>query len=75
MIVRETTTGQFEPGEGLGPIGAILVAETIIGLIELDHESWLGEDRNWTPDSHENGLGLETVGSILTYAGKVPCIL
>ncbi len=74
VIGRETTAGQFDPGEGLGPIGATLVAETIIGLIELDPDSWLGNNRNWTPDAHENGLGLKTVGSILTYAGKVPCI-
>lgn len=38
------------PGEGLGPVGATIVAETIIGLLELDHASFLGSNRDWTPD-------------------------
>ena len=37
------------PGEGLGPVGAIIVAEVIIGLLELDADSYLGNDRDWNP--------------------------
>ena len=56
------------------PVGATIVAETLVGLIELDEASWLGEDRNWTPDSGESGLGISTVGGLLTYAGTVPAV-
>ena len=49
LIGRETSAQSFDPGEGLGPVGATIVAETLIGLIELDEASWLGENRNWTP--------------------------
>ena len=49
VIGRETSAQSFDPGEGLGPVGATIVAETLIGLIELDEASWLGENRNWTP--------------------------
>ena len=74
VVGRETSPQSFDPGEGLGPVGATIVAETMIGLIELDEESWLGQNRNWTPDRGENGLGLTTVGKLLTYAGPVPAL-
>ena len=61
VIGRETTRGQFDPGEGLGPVGARIVAEVIIGLLELDRTSYLGEDRNWFPNPN-----YDTVGKILT---------
>lgn len=63
-IGRETSPGQFDKGEGLGPVGARIVAETIHGLISLDPRSFLAQQPNWSPD---DGLGLSTVGEILTY--------
>lgn len=39
-----------DPGEGLGPIGGRIVGETILGLIELDHESFMNQNRNWVPN-------------------------
>lgn len=74
MVGKETSPGQFEVSEGLGPVGATLVAETLIGLIELDHDSWLGQNRNWTPHTANGGLGMTTVGELLTYPGPVPCL-
>ncbi|WBY16116.1 hypothetical protein PF049_11000 [Erythrobacteraceae bacterium WH01K] len=56
-IGRERTNGGFEKGEGLGPVGARIVAETIIGLLELDDHSFLGTNRNWTPRSAWDSLG------------------
>ncbi|MGR5519993.1 peroxidase family protein [Vibrio sp. PNB22_4_2] len=63
-IGRETSTGNFDGGEGLGPVGARIVAETIIGLMELDSRSFLASNRNWDP---EEGVGVKTLGEILTY--------
>ena len=38
-----------KPGEGLGTVGATIVAETLIGLIELDSMSFLNKNRSWSP--------------------------
>jgi hypothetical protein len=63
-IGRETNPGEFEPGEGLGPVGARIVAETMIGLIELDSRSYLAKNRNWSP---AQGVGVDSLGEMLTY--------
>ncbi len=67
-IGRESSPGYFEPGEGPGPVGARIVAETLIGLIELDERSYLAENRNWTP---ADGVGVATLGEMLTYQAPV----
>lgn len=41
--------GTTSPGEGLGPVGARIVAEVLIGLLELDDRSYLGSNRDWSP--------------------------
>lgn len=62
-IGRETEACKFHKGEGLGPVGARIVAEVMIGLLELDPTSYLGENRNWRPDPD-----YDTIGKILTTA-------
>lgn len=62
---RETSPGDFEDEEGLGPVGAQIVAETLYGLIELDGRSLLATDRNWHPK--RDGVGPQTLGEMLTY--------
>ena len=66
IIGRESSSGSFDKGEGLGPVGARIVAEVIIGLMELDEHAFLGMDRSWSP---KDGLGenVKGVGDILTY--------
>lgn len=39
----------YTHGEGLGPVGARIVAEVILGLLELDENSYLGSNRDWYP--------------------------
>ena len=63
-VGRQATETKFEKREGLGPVGARIVAETLIGLIELDRRSFLGSNRNWHP---ANGVGVATLGEMLTY--------
>ena len=69
LIGRENLDGTRVPGEGLGPVGATIVAETIIGLIELDGRSWLGANRNWRPltRSDDPTVELSSIGHLLTY--------
>ena len=62
-IGRETEPGKFDAGEGLGPVGARIVAEVIVGLMELDPTSYLGKDRNWIPNP-----AYETVGKLIAAA-------
>lgn len=63
QIGRGEANGNRTKGEGLGPVGARIVAETIIGLLELDDRSFLGTNRNWSPRADWN-----TIGKILTVA-------
>ena len=63
-IGRETTTNSFDKGEGLGPVGARIIAETIIGLIDLDPFSYLSVNRNWEP---ADGIGVTNLGEMLSY--------
>ncbi len=63
-IGRETHPGHFDKGEGLGPVGARIVAEVLIGLVELDPRSYLGTNRNWDPSQ---GVGVGTLGEMLTF--------
>jgi hypothetical protein len=57
VIGRESEPGDFDECEGLGPVGARIVAEVMIGLLELDPHSYLGANRNWIPDEHYNTIG------------------
>ncbi len=57
VIGRAEDNGSTKEGEALGPVGATIVAETIIGLLELDDHSYLGANRNWSPREEWNTLG------------------
>ena len=70
-VGRMSKTGSFDKGEGLGPVGARFVAETIIGLMELDERSFLGANRNWSPLDTSDKLGQHGVTNLyelLTFA-------
>ena len=47
-IGRQDLDGD-KPGEGLGPVGGTIVAEVLMGLMELDNNSFLNTNRNWQP--------------------------
>lgn len=57
MTGRETVAGSFDPVEGLGPVGARIVAEVLIGLLERDPHSYLGSDRSWQPMPEYTSIG------------------
>ena len=57
VIGRAETDGSTKEGEALGPVGATIVAEVLIGLLELDDHSYLGANRNWSPREEWNTLG------------------
>ncbi|MGB3806555.1 MAG: heme peroxidase family protein [Erythrobacter sp.] len=57
VIGRAEPDGSDKEGEALGPVGATIVAEVLIGLLELDDRSYLGANRNWGPREEWNTLG------------------
>ena len=73
ILAEAEIIGRAEPGGGtsagaaLGPVGATIVAETIIGLLELDDHSYLGANRNWSPEPD-----WDSVGKILTAVQTLP---
>lgn len=67
-IGRETSVGNFDKGEGLGPVGGRLIAETLIGLMELDPNAYLGSNRSWSP-AGDDKLGGQGVFSMLEMLG------
>ena len=63
VIGRAEADGSSKEGEGLGPVGATIVAETIIGLLETDRHSYLASNRNWAPRPEWDTVGkIATVG-------------
>lgn len=46
-VLREAQLA--ENGERLGPVGARIVAEVLIGLIQGDRTSYLSQDPDWQP--------------------------
>lgn len=67
-IGQEVSPGTFLKGEGLGPVGGRIVAETIIGVLELDSRSYLGANRSWTPlDAELKPGGVRRLLDLLTY--------
>ena len=59
-VGRETREDKFDKGEGLGPVGAQIVAEVLVGLLELDPRSYLAVEPGFKPSAQ-----FDTVGKIL----------
>jgi hypothetical protein len=64
----------IESGARLGPVGARIVAEVFIGLLQLDEQSYLRLQPNWTPTLPTLGGTPESFRMIdfLTFAGVDP---
>jgi hypothetical protein len=70
-ILREADTVQN--GERLGPVGARIVAEVFLGLLQGDSSSYLSQDPDWNPflptvDASKTGDDFSIV-DLLRYAG------
>jgi Animal haem peroxidase len=58
-----------EKGARLGPVGGRIVAETLIGLLELDPKSFLRQKPDWTPTFGSRDFGIT---DFLSFAGVHP---
>jgi hypothetical protein len=63
-----------EGGDHLGPVGARIVAEVFIGLLQLDPQSYLNVQPNWVPTLATEGGTPESFRMIdfLKFAGVDP---
>ena len=71
-----------EGGERLGEVGSRLVAETVIGVLLNDPESYLSKDASWDPSKKTPGSGgplklsdgrtIKKIGDLLEFAGVKP---
>ena len=60
-------------GQQLGPVGARIVAEVIVGLVESDRDSFLSAAPDWTPTlPSSQGRGRFRMVDLLTFAGVDP---
>src|SRR5262249_58795444 len=62
-------------GTHLGPVGGRIVGEVFIGLLELDHDSYLNADRRWRPTLPQRSdrvTGEFKMIDFLTFAGVAP---
>lgn len=65
-------------GDSLGPVGSIIVAETLIALLVHDSDSYLHQhedDLRWRPSNGvklPNGAEIRTIGDFLKFAGVMP---
>jgi hypothetical protein len=58
-----------EKGARLGPVGGRIVAETLVGLLELDPNSFLRQKPDWTPTFGNRDFGIT---DFLSFAGVHP---
>ena len=70
-VLREASV--VERGLRLGPVGARMVAEVLLGLVEGDRQSYLSQDPDWTPtfptfEPSDQGRGF-TMVDLLAFAG------
>ena len=70
-VLREAEV--VEDGLHLGPVGGRIVAEVLIGLLQMDDESFLAAEPQWTPTLPARE-GSESFGmaDLLTVAGVSP---
>jgi hypothetical protein len=55
-------------GNTLGPVGGRIVAEVLLGLLELDPHSWINQDPTWRPAVGTSSEGRLTLGDLLSFA-------
>ena len=62
----------FEDGQYLGPVGAGIVGEVIVGLIDDDHASFLSAEPAWRPSLPSSVPGTFRMIDLLAFAGVAP---
>jgi hypothetical protein len=64
-ILKES---ELEGGTKLGPVGARIVAEVLLGLLELDPKAWVNVDPTWRPTIPAANPPAFTLGDLVKFA-------
>jgi hypothetical protein len=67
-VLREAAV--LAEGKHLGPVGGLIVAEVLVGLIDGDDQSYRAQDPEWTPIYGSNDTF--SMVDLLTAAGVIP---
>jgi hypothetical protein len=62
---------QFHQGLRLGPVGSTIVAETFLGMIHGDHESFMWKRANWQPELPSAVPGAFTMADLLNFVNDI----
>ena len=62
----------LEDGKRLGPVGARIVGEVFVGLLQEDAASYLRAEPGWKPTLPSSTPGDFRMRDLLTFAGVVP---
>jgi hypothetical protein len=57
-------------GERLGPMASTIVAETFLGMVHGDHESFLWQRSNWKPELPSKTPGHFTMADLVRFVGE-----
>lgn len=58
-------------GRRLGPVGATIVAETFLGMVHGDHESFLWRRANWRPELPRENAETFTMADMLRFVDDI----
>ncbi|GIT88880.1 heme peroxidase family protein [Roseobacter sp. OBYS 0001] len=58
-------------GVRLGPVGSTIIAETFLGLVHGDHNSFLWQRKNWTPELPSSNPDTFTMADLLRFVDDI----
>jgi hypothetical protein len=58
-------------GQRLGPVGSTIIAETFLGMVHGDHDSFLWQRSNWTPELPSQTPGEFTMVDMLRFVDDI----
>ena len=61
----------YHDGKRLGPMASTIVAETFLGLVHGDHESFLWKRSNWKPELPCKQEGHFTMADLIRFVGDI----
>lgn len=62
---------QLHEGLRLGPVGSTIVAETFLGLVHGDQNSFIWQRSDWTPHLRSKTPGHFTMADLVTFVGDI----